>query len=78
MPTLYFTGRQNRVDSDLLLQAELDGRSIGVRISQETVDDYGLAAGKNKAVEKAQAGLLEPNGSIIVRTTDFSEPGGKQ
>lgn len=75
MPALYFTGRQSAVDGDLLLQAELDGKPIAVRITQETIDDFGLSAGQNKAVEKAKAGRLEKNGSILVRTTDFSPPG---
>ena len=72
MHTLRFTGRQSIVEADLLLSAELDGEPIGVRISSETVEDYGLAAAKDKAVEKAKAGKFESGGTILVRTTDFN------
>lgn len=72
MAVLVFTGQQSTADTDMLLSAMIDGRSVGVRITSEVIADYGQHAAMNKAIEKAQLEKFEPNSGIRVTTADFA------
>lgn len=75
MSTVAFTAPQEWLNADLLLESSLGRTSVAVRISAAALDGVGLLATQCKAIEKARAGLWEPDGSILVRSCDFGGTG---
>lgn len=69
---LTFTGESvDSLEGTSLEAKDSSGRRIVVRASHEAIQDFGLSRVEAKASEKFANGQVEPNGTVIVRTSDF-------
>jgi hypothetical protein len=48
------------------------GKPVAVRVSEEALQDYELSQIKQVASDKYDAGTIEANGTVTVRTADLA------
>lgn len=69
---LTFTGQQVAMESGTSFRAEdQQGRQVAVHVSHEAMHDHSLDHIEKVASGKYDAGLIEANGTVAVRTADY-------
>lgn len=69
---LTFTGAMFPTEVGVTMRAiNGAGEPVVVKSSQEAIDDYGLGQVQSVASEKYDAGKVEADGTVSVRTSDF-------
>ena len=47
------------------------GKRVVIMVSHEAMHDYGASHSREVASDKYDNGLIEPDGTVVVRTSDF-------
>lgn len=69
---LSFTGEQSGTNAGISLRAQdHNGKHVVVLATHEAMQDHGLQSVEQAASTKYDAGKIEANGTVTVRTSDF-------
>ena len=70
---LTFPGQTTETESRVSIRAtDPEGKQVAVAASHEAIQDYGLSRVEEVASDKFDNRKFETDGSIFVRTADFS------